>query len=254
MGTCWVLCTLLLVCGISCINGETPLLSLQGTANSYAAFSSLSVCPNSQLTLNFKSHLPNGLLAYMDYENNSFIQLKLEGGAVKLRVRLSNGNTLKLSTGENLHDWRWHKVSISWSQKVTQLKVGNSFQTGSLDFGSAPDAMVPSNSLLYVGGLPNLKVLILEELSLPTVYYEPRFSGAIVNISYINCSSTPTITAPELLSYDGLRTSEDNQCTDENTCENGGRCLNTNNGPYCDCKYTSYGGANCSVGECDQIF
>jgi len=56
------------------------------------------------------------------------------------------------------------------------------------------------------------------------------------------------------LSYDELRTSEDNQCTDENTCENEGRCLNTNNGPYCDCRYTSYGGANCAVGECNQFF
>lgn len=86
-----------------------------------------------------------------------------------------------------------------------------------------------------------------EYLALPSVTFEPRFRGSIRNFFYSNCGGEQVRPTP--LESSGILTKDIDLCEQGNPCLNGGRCLTTDNGIFCDCASTDYKGDRCDIRE-----
>ncbi|XP_023227763.1 neurexin-3-like [Centruroides sculpturatus] len=221
----------------------TESFVLEGSPTSYAQFQKWCANLNSSLSLEFQTEEPNGLLLYTDDGGiYDFYELKLVEGALRLRFNLGGGASI-LTVGRNLHDSQWHKVEIVRSIEETVLHVDNEAErllskNSELTFGNQT-----TNSYVYVGGLPSWYNSKLNLLALPSVFFEPRFKGAIRNVVY--CSDDGTTKRQEMTEYKGVRSSQFDICEHNDPCQNGGICISTDSGAICNCKALDYEGEHC---------
>lgn len=162
--------------------GAAGTLVLDGT---YGQFRKWDAGVNGTLEMEFKTRTPNGLLMYTDDGGTyDFFELKMVEGTMRLRYNLGAGAQI-LMAGHELYDGRWHRVAVERRGRVTALSVDNATSTTAasadkeLQFGR-----LASNSPVYVGGMPGWYNGRLTRLALPSVIFEPRFSGAVRNIVY----------------------------------------------------------------------
>lgn len=220
--------------------------NLAGSSTSYAKYIRWNPCQNGSLSLEFKTTLLHSLLLYMDNGQNEYFELKMVSGILHLRFNLGEGSMM-LSAGQNLSDNKWHKVEIRRNGKDTTLAVDNVAYTGEyrwvdVDFDESPT----EQHYLFLGGFPAEYKDKVRVLALPTVYYEPPFSGSIRNVLFSNCG-TP-FERPKMVEYVGI-VGADDQCLTENPCLHEGVCLTQDTGVLCDCTQTDYEGEHCELGE-----
>lgn len=221
----------------------TESFVLEGSPTSYAQFQKWCANLNSSLSLEFQTEEPNGLLMYADDGGiYDFYELKLVEGALRLRFNLGGGASI-LTVGRNLHDSKWHRVEIVRSIEETVLHVDNEAErllskNTELTFGNQS-----TNSYVYIGGLPSWYNTKLNQLALPSVFFEPRFKGAVRNVVY--CSDDGSTKRQEMIGFKGVRSNQFDICEHNDPCQNGGICISTDSGAICNCKALDYEGDHC---------
>lgn len=169
---------------------STPF-SLDGSQSSYAQFRHWNAALNGSLEFEFSTDQPNGLILYTDDGGTfDFFEVKLVEGALRLRYNLGGGAQI-ITAGRNLSDQRWHQASIRRNVDQTSLTVDHVTVTRTsrgreFDFGS-----LNTNSLVYIGGLPDWYASRLSQLALPSVIFEPRFRGSLRNLIYSDSNHPP---------------------------------------------------------------
>ncbi|KAL5238617.1 hypothetical protein ACI65C_006027 [Semiaphis heraclei] len=134
--------------------------------------------------MEFKTRSPNGLLMYTDDGGTyDFFELKMVEGTLRLRYNLGAGAQI-LMAGHDLYDGRWHRAAIERRGRVTALTVDNTTSAAASAGKELQFGRLASNSPVYVGGMPGWYNGRLTRLALPSVIFEPRFSGAVRNIVY----------------------------------------------------------------------
>ena len=222
---------------------------MEGSQTSYAKFPTWAQCQNGSLTFEFETSQPNGLLMYADDGGKyDFFEVKLVGGVARLRLNLGGGTSI-LSVGHNLNNGKWHKIEVHRKRGDTTFVVDNIAQTQQCEgtdyeFG---ELEVRDNSFMYIGGLPIGFSARLSQLALPSVMFEPRFRGNIRNVLYANCAAP--MERMEMIEHDGVRTNNADECQERNMCQNGGICISTDTGSFCDCTRTDFEGPHCQIGK-----
>ncbi len=245
----FVLKLLLLLCAF--IHFSHPF-ELEGSQTSYAKFPKWNPCQNGSLTLEFQTQQPNGILLYSDDGGKyDFVEVKLVGGTIRLRLNLGEGTSI-LTVGQHLNDRRWHKVEIKRNYQETSLKVDNIGQTRASRGQEYGFGNYSQNSYVFVGGMPIAYSAMLSLLALPSVMFEPRFRGAIRNLLYSNCGE-PAVRVI-MLDSQGVRTNTLDLCEQENACQSGGVCISTDTGSLCDCSATDYEGQYCQAGKTHFLY
>lgn len=170
------------------INGSICLL-IESTSSSYAQFRKWNVALNGSLEFEFKTQQPNGLLLYTDDGGTyDFFEIKLVEGALRLRYNLGGGAQI-ITIGRELNDGLWHNVSVKRDAKKTALTVDNVSQSRISKGKEFYFGNLATNSDVYVGGMPSWYNTKLTRLALPSVIFEPRFSGSIRNLVYTDFES-----------------------------------------------------------------
>ncbi|VVC34283.1 Concanavalin A-like lectin/glucanase domain,Laminin G domain [Cinara cedri] len=163
---------------ILCVAGG---LTLDGT---YGQFRKWNAGLNGTLEMEFKTRSPSGLLMYTDDGGTyDFFELKLVEGTMRLRYNLGAGAQI-LMAGHDLYDGRWHRVAVERRGRVTALTVDNATSTAPSAGKELQFGRLASNSAVYVGGMPGWYNGRLTRLALPSVIFEPRFSGSVRNLIY----------------------------------------------------------------------
>lgn len=220
---------------------------LEGSRDSFAKFPSWNPCQNGSFTFEFNTAHPNGLLVYMDDGGKiDFLELKLVGGVVRLRLNLGEGTTI-LAVGQNLNDRQWHKVEVARNEEDTTLIVDKESQSEKSPGTEFAFGNMTQNSFAFVGGMPAAYDAMLSLMALPSVVFEPSYNGYIRNLLYSNCGAS--LVRMDMLDSRGVRTNKLDRCEEENPCKNGGICISTDTGLLCDCSGTEYQGTYCNEGE-----
>ena len=239
--------SLLLVCILLWVLRHSSAFQLEGSQISYAKFPPWDPCQNGSIALEFQTTRPHGLLLYADDGGRfDFLEVKLVGGVVRLRVNLGGGVAV-FSEGENLNDGNWHQVEITRDDKKTTLAVDSVEQTKTIQGSEFNFGNISGNSFLYVGGLPIGFSAKLSALALPSVVFEPRLRGSVRNLFYSTCGAPPRRAA--MLDNVGVRTNELDECEHQEPCLNRGECISTDTGTICDCTATNYEGQFCQHGK-----
>lgn len=166
---------------LAAVLGPAGGLVLDGT---YGQFRKWNAGVNGTLEMEFKTRSPNGLLMYTDDGGTyDFFELKMVEGTMRLRYNLGAGAQI-LMAGHDLYDGRWHRVAVERRGRVTALSVDNATSTAASAGKELQFGRLASNSAVYVGGMPGWYNGRLTRLALPSVIFEPRFSGAVRNIVY----------------------------------------------------------------------
>lgn len=220
---------------------------LEGSQISHAKFPRWNPCLNGSLSFEFRTTQGNSLLMYMDDGRQwDFIEVKLVGGVVRLRMNLGNGASI-LSASQNLDDGDWHKVEIYRNNQETTLVVDSIAQTRSSQGDELSFGNITQNSFVYVGGVPISFSAKLRYLALPSVIFEPRFRGSIRKMLYSDCGGETT--EQNMISHEGVRTTTRDPCEDHNPCLHEGVCVSTDTGSLCQCTGTNYEGQFCESGR-----
>lgn len=174
-------------------------LVLDGT---YGQFRKWNAGVNGTLEMEFRTRQPNGLLMYTDDGGTyDFFELKMVEGTMRLRYNLGAGAQI-LMAGHDLYDGRWHHVAVERRGRVTALSVDNATAAAATAGKELQFGRLASNSAVYVGGMPGWYNGRLTRLALPSVIFEPRFTGAVRNVVYADDfypyprRQTPTVTEP----------------------------------------------------------
>lgn len=118
----------------------------------YASYHKWEVRYGGELTFDFRTRQPNGLLIFnggrVDY--NDYIGVELVDGRLRVGIDYGYNATAEIIVGEKLDNWQWQSVSLSVSIKKVQVTVGRYSKTkkivgrrGLLDVAGA----------LFVGGM-----------------------------------------------------------------------------------------------------
>lgn len=159
--------------------------------NSYAQFRKWGGGTNGSLEFEFKTDQPNGLLLYTDDGGTyDFFEIKLVEGALRLRYNLGGGAQI-ITVGRNLNDGHWHKVHVQRHEDRTILSVDGVSQMRTSRGKEFNFGRFSTNSDVFVGGMPEWYHTKLALLALPSVVFEPRFSGAIRNLVYPDTEGGP---------------------------------------------------------------
>ncbi|KAL4134816.1 hypothetical protein QTP88_006525 [Uroleucon formosanum] len=255
---------------VAVVMGAAGGLVLDGT---YGQFRKWNAGVNGTLEMEFKTRSPNGLLMYTDDGGTyDFFELKMVEGTMRLRYNLGAGAQI-LMAGHDLYDGRWHRVAIERRGRVTALTVDNATSAAASAGKELQFGRLASNSAVYVGGMPGWYNGRLTRLALPSVIFEPRFSGAVRNIVYTDDSypyprRQTAITDParqpkctgtrcrRTLNRDkktkvtnghhrGVGNSD--ACEKNDPCQHGGICISTDDGPKCQCRDKNFEGAYCEI-------
>lgn len=175
--------SVLTVLGLTCSG-----FVLDGT---YSQFRKWGGGTNGSLEFEFKTEQPNGLLMYTDDGGTyDFFEIKLVEGALRLRYNLGGGAQI-ITVGRNLNDGHWHKVHVQRHEERTILSVDGVSQMRTSRGKEFNFGRFSTNSDIFVGGMPEWYHTKLALLALPSVVFEPRFSGAVRNLIYPDVEGGP---------------------------------------------------------------
>ncbi|XP_076366546.1 neurexin 1-like [Tachypleus tridentatus] len=213
---------------------------LEGSPTSYAQFKRW----NGSLSFEFQTNELNGLLFYTDDGGRFryFFELKLVEGTLRLRYNLGQGSAF-ITVGRGLNDGEWHRVEIVRHMDKVSLRIDDETEsrlTYTTDFAFGDLSM---NSFVYIGGLPDWYKSKLSQLAFPTVFFEPRFKGAIRKVIYSNDEASSK--RQDMIAFLGVRKNGLDHCNYRNPCHHGGACISTDSGAICDCKNVDYEGTFC---------
>ncbi|KAK0157584.1 hypothetical protein PV328_011310 [Microctonus aethiopoides] len=135
-------------------------ISFQGDGWALMPPPSLGTCEDFHLGLNLKPHDDNGLVFYlgpMNINNNlqiqDFMSLEIENGYAVLYVDYGSGTVRLDRTPSKLTDGEKHRIDITWSNKVIDMKVDCiSSECMSLTAPAGPSELLNVNSPMQIGG------------------------------------------------------------------------------------------------------
>ncbi|XP_049877630.1 neurexin-1-like [Pectinophora gossypiella] len=216
--------------------------------NPYSQFRKWNAGLNGTLELEFKTDQPNGLLLYTDDGGTyDFFELKLVNGALRLRYNLGGGAQI-ITVGNNLNDGHWHKVQVARRDEHTSLAVDGATQSKTSRGKEFVFGKFPTNSDVFVGGIPPSYNSKLTTLALPSAIFEPKFRGSVRNLVYSDGPGQPP-RRQELRHSRDLkslsRNASGDACERRDPCQHGGVCISTDDGPICECRDGDYEGAFC---------
>uniref|UniRef100_A0A8C5BNF8 Neurexin 3b n=1 Tax=Gadus morhua TaxID=8049 RepID=A0A8C5BNF8_GADMO len=209
--------------------GLSGALEFTGAEGQWARYMRWDASSRSDLTFQFKTSAPDGLVLYFDDGGYcDFLLLAVAAGRLRLHFSIDCAETT-VTSDKAVNDSRWHFVAVGRDNLRTAL---------TLDGVTKADEVRPQRhfmkivSDLFLGGLPG--DIRMSAITLPSVGQLPPFRGIIRELSY---GSGP----PRLINSQKVRLDLLGLCT-ENPCENGGSCSLADGEPYCDCSKTGYMG------------
>ncbi|XP_071834304.1 neurexin-1-like isoform X4 [Apostichopus japonicus] len=223
--------------------GNTIALYFTSIQTSYCEFERWNASVNGTLKFEFRTSQSEALLLYMDDGgNNDYMELVLEDGQLRFRVRIHN-NAWTVFMGEALDDSLWHQVVIVRNGKTSELTLDDYSRHGSVE-GQDDELTIRTN--LFVGGIPQDSV-DMSELSNSDAYLYKHFQGYIRNLIYRTKYARYHFERPKLLSRTFVDDDAIDLCQRVNPCDNRGLCVSTDDGPTCDCRGTGFEGEVCDV-------
>ncbi|XP_034435216.1 neurexin 3b isoform X5 [Hippoglossus hippoglossus] len=218
---------------LSTVLGLSVGLQFTGSEGQWARYLRWDASSRSDLTFQFKTPEPEGLLLYFDDGGFcDFLLLAVSEGKMQLRVSIDCAETT-ITSDKMVNDSRWHFAAINRHNLRTGLAVDGQTKTEEV---RPQRQFMKIISDLFLGGLPG--DIRTSAITLPSVRELPPFKGIITDLSY--GSKLPT-----LINSQKVRLEMMGLCT-ENPCENDGICLLADGEPYCDCSKTGYVGRYCT--------
>ncbi|KAL3854429.1 hypothetical protein ACJMK2_013699, partial [Sinanodonta woodiana] len=214
-------------------------LRFTGAPKTYAKFPKWNACVNATFSFEFKTTQTDGLLMYTDDNGTyDYVEVLLKDGRVRLRMNIVDGKegSIEIFLASRLNDNRWHRVEIQRNRMETILIV-DGISDSRVAFGSDFSfGEISKNNFVFFGGLPdyyyNLDQTKLQQLSLPSSYFEKRFAGEIRNVIYGNCTCIPV--RGEMIEGNSVDKFPQEACETDNRCGIC-LCLSRDDGPGCRC-------------------
>uniref|UniRef100_A0A669DJ05 Neurexin 3b n=1 Tax=Oreochromis niloticus TaxID=8128 RepID=A0A669DJ05_ORENI len=221
---------------LSTMLGLSTGLEFTGSEGQWARYLRWDASTRSDLTFQFKTSEPEGLMLYFDDGGYcDFLLLAVSEGKLQLRVSIDCAETT-ITSDKMVNDSRWHFAAVNRHNLRTGLALDGQTKTEEV---RPQRQFMNIVSDLFLGGLPG--DIRTSAITLPSVRELAPFKGIITDFSY--GSKLPT-----LINSQKVRLEMMGLCT-ENPCENGGICSLADGEPYCDCSRTGYVGRYCTEAE-----
>uniref|UniRef100_I3IXR1 Neurexin 3b n=1 Tax=Oreochromis niloticus TaxID=8128 RepID=I3IXR1_ORENI len=221
---------------LSTMLGLSTGLEFTGSEGQWARYLRWDASTRSDLTFQFKTSEPEGLMLYFDDGGYcDFLLLAVSEGKLQLRVSIDCAETT-ITSDKMVNDSRWHFAAVNRHNLRTGLALDGQTKTEEV---RPQRQFMNIVSDLFLGGLPG--DIRTSAITLPSVRELAPFKGIITDFSY--GSKLPT-----LINSQKVRLEMMGLCT-ENPCENGGICSLADGEPYCDCSRTGYVGRYCTEGN-----
>ncbi|KAL3980009.1 matrix metalloproteinase-11 (stromelysin 3) [Sarotherodon galilaeus] len=221
---------------LSTMLGLSIGLEFTGSEGQWARYLRWDASTRSDLTFQFKTSEPEGLMLYFDDGGYcDFLLLAVSEGKLQLRVSIDCAETT-ITSDKMVNDSRWHFAAVNRHNLRTGLALDGQTKTEEV---RPQRQFMNIVSDLFLGGLPG--DIRTSAITLPSVRELAPFKGIITDLSY--GSKLPT-----LINSQKVRLEMMGLCT-ENPCENGGICSLADGEPYCDCSRTGYVGRYCTEGK-----
>ncbi|XP_076729795.1 neurexin 3b isoform X15 [Maylandia zebra] len=218
---------------LSTMLGLSIGLEFTGSEGQWARYLRWDASTRSDMTFQFKTSEPEGLMLYFDDGGYcDFLLLAVSEGKLQLRVSIDCAETT-ITSDKMVNDSRWHFAAINRHNLRTGLALDGQTKTEEV---RPQRQFMNIVSDLFLGGLPG--DIRTSAITLPSVRELAPFKGIITDLSY--GSKLPT-----LINSQKVRLEMMGLCT-ENPCENGGICSLADGEPYCDCSRTGYVGRYCT--------
>ncbi|KAK5880390.1 hypothetical protein CesoFtcFv8_023422 [Champsocephalus esox] len=218
---------------LSTVLGLSVGLEFTGSEGQWARYLRWDASSRSDLTFQFKTSEPEGLMMYFDDGGYcDFLVLAVSEGKLQLGISIDCAETT-ITSDKMVNDSRWHFAAINRHNLRTGLAVDGHTKTEDV---RPQRRFMKIVSDLFLGGLP--ADIRTSAITLPSVRELPPFKGIITDLVY--GSKLPT-----LINSQKVRLEMMGLCT-ENPCENGGICLLADGETYCDCSRTGYVGRYCT--------
>uniref|UniRef100_A0A669BEK2 Neurexin 3b n=1 Tax=Oreochromis niloticus TaxID=8128 RepID=A0A669BEK2_ORENI len=218
---------------LSTMLGLSTGLEFTGSEGQWARYLRWDASTRSDLTFQFKTSEPEGLMLYFDDGGYcDFLLLAVSEGKLQLRVSIDCAETT-ITSDKMVNDSRWHFAAVNRHNLRTGLALDGQTKTEEV---RPQRQFMNIVSDLFLGGLPG--DIRTSAITLPSVRELAPFKGIITDFSY--GSKLPT-----LINSQKVRLEMMGLCT-ENPCENGGICSLADGEPYCDCSRTGYVGRYCT--------
>uniref|UniRef100_A0A668VLE3 Neurexin 3b n=1 Tax=Oreochromis aureus TaxID=47969 RepID=A0A668VLE3_OREAU len=218
---------------LSTMLGLSTGLEFTGSEGQWARYLRWDASTRSDLTFQFKTSEPEGLMLYFDDGGYcDFLLLAVSEGKLQLRVSIDCAETT-ITSDKMVNDSRWHFAAVNRHNLRTGLALDGQTKTEEV---RPQRQFMNIVSDLFLGGLPG--DIRTSAITLPSVRELAPFKGIITDLSY--GSKLPT-----LINSQKVRLEMMGLCT-ENPCENGGICSLADGEPYCDCSRTGYVGRYCT--------
>lgn len=214
---------------------------LQGTGESFMQYPHWHACQNASLSFDLSTLVPDALLLYSDDGGNfAFVSILLKSGQVSVKLNFvqdPDHHAVHLHVNRTVNDGLWHTVLLRRNRMETILAVDgvsdSRYALGASDehFGNSP-----TDSFVYIGGLPVSYWQHMKRLTVPSTIYAQRLNGHVRNVIYNNCTCM-RLRAGQPLTGEGIAVmTSDLACdTERHNCSRGCLCLTTDVDYACDC-------------------
>ncbi|KAL7020907.1 hypothetical protein ACKWTF_011674 [Chironomus riparius] len=186
----------------------------------------------------------SGLLLFLgDLEDNEdgFISLSLNGGVIEFRIAGVQGQQLSIVRSNRiLAIGEWHKIRLSQNGRRLSLWVEGSSTSNELK----PNSIFyhSSNSLIYIGGLPDLSKLPFNSISGFPIPFKGCVRQFHMNGHRYVLNEQTIVDSRNIVDCDGTACGGD-------ACDQGGHCyLDDKHNPHCKCPETAKG-LHCEIPE-----
>ncbi|KAF3849600.1 hypothetical protein F7725_019319 [Dissostichus mawsoni] len=225
---------------LSTVLGLSVGLEFTGSEGQWARYLRWDASSRSDLTFQFKTSEPEGLMMYFDDGGYcDFLVLAVSEGKLQLGISIDCAETT-ITSDKMVNDSRWHFAAINRHNLRTGLAVDGHTKTEDV---RPQRRFMKIVSDLFLGGLP--ADIRTSAITLPSVRELPPFKGIITDLVY--GSKLPT-----LINSQKVRLEMMGLCT-ENPCENGGICSLADGETYCDCSTTGYVGRYCTEAREENV-
>jgi len=182
-----------------CVEGfEGPHCEIVGIGffgDGWALYPSFASCLESHLSLELRSHKPEGLVFYIGPTNSDslrllgvqdFMSLELREGYPVLLVDFGSGTVRMEQRQIKLSDGEMHRIDIFWSKSTIELQVDNCKLPSclSLTAPQPPNEFLNVNGPLQVGGTHMKLAAVAEGMNWSYKPHDEGFSGCVRNLTF----------------------------------------------------------------------
>ncbi|KAG2461833.1 protein crumbs homolog 1 isoform X2 [Polypterus senegalus] len=234
----------------ACVNGYSGSMCQLSTTFSFEASGYIHVGRPvedkevlSNITLSFRTVLPNALLCYQG-DKDVFIKLELLRGTLHLTVQIKNELSSVLELPHNMNDGEWHSVNMVLGGRTATVAILDSSCVNECTEETVIDSHIGDVSLgfhnIFIGGL---MVNQLSSITINGLHTKPYFIGCFQDVYVHSQLIIPSNLSQESALNLTLGCSTKDRCLSD-PCNMRGRCVNLWQSYHCEC-YRPYEGPNC---------